>query len=53
MRGPLADIGGKRAIAKRIIDLFPKHATYGKAFAGSAQVFCQEGAIQDRSLERS
>jgi DNA adenine methylase len=39
MRGPLAYIGGKRAIAKQIIDMFPKHTTYVEAFAGGAQVF--------------
>lgn len=39
MRGPLAYIGGKRAIAKQIIDIFPKHTTYVEAFAGGAQVF--------------
>ena len=39
MRGPLAYIGGKRVIAKQIIDTFPKHTTYVEAFAGGAQVF--------------
>ncbi len=39
MRGPLAYIGGKRAIAKQIIDIFPEHRTYVEAFAGGAQVF--------------
>ncbi len=39
MRGPLAYIGGKRAIAKQIIDIFPEHTTYVEAFAGGAQVF--------------
>ena len=39
MRGPLAYIGGKRAIAKQIIEVFPKHTTYVEAFAGGAQVF--------------
>jgi DNA adenine methylase len=39
MRGPLAYIGGKRAIAKQIIDLFPEHTTYCEVFAGGAQVF--------------
>ena len=39
MRGPLAYIGGKRALAKQIIDIFPKHTTYVEAFAGGAQVF--------------
>lgn len=39
MRGPLAYIGGKRAIAKQIIAIFPKHRTYVEPFAGGAQVF--------------
>ena len=39
MIGPLPYIGGKRAIAKQIIDVFPKHTTYVEAFAGGAQVF--------------
>ena len=39
MNGPLSYIGGKRAIAKPIIALFPKHTTYVEAFAGGAQVF--------------
>ena len=39
MRGPLAYIGGKRAIATKIIEVFPKHTTYVEAFAGGAQVF--------------
>jgi DNA adenine methylase len=39
MRGPLAYIGGKRAIAKQIIDVFPEHLTYCEVFAGGAQVF--------------
>jgi site-specific DNA-adenine methylase len=39
MRGPLAYIGGKRAIAKQIIDTFPTHKTFVEAFAGGAQVF--------------
>ena len=39
MRGPLAYIGGKRAIAKQIIEVFPEHTTYVEAFAGGAQVF--------------
>lgn len=32
-------IGGKRAIAKQIIAVFPEHTTYVEAFAGGAQVF--------------
>jgi DNA adenine methylase len=39
MRGPLAYIGGKRAIANQIIEIFPKHTTYVEPFAGGAQVF--------------
>ena len=39
MRGPLAYIGGKNAVAKQIIDLFPGHTTYVEPFAGGAQVF--------------
>lgn len=39
MIGPLSYIGGKRALAKRIIELFPKHTTYAEVFAGGAQVF--------------
>jgi DNA adenine methylase len=37
--GPLAYIGGKRAIAKQIIALFPDHTTYVEVFCGGAQVF--------------
>jgi DNA adenine methylase len=36
--GPLPYIGGKRAIAKRIIEIFPEHTTYVEAFCGGAQV---------------
>jgi DNA adenine methylase len=39
MRGPLAYIGGKRAVAKDIIAILPKHLTYIEPFAGGAQVF--------------
>jgi DNA adenine methylase len=39
MNGPLSYIGGKRALAKRIIAVFPRHTTYVEAFAGGAQVF--------------
>ena len=38
MIGPLSYIGGKRALAREIIALFPKHTTYVEAFAGGAQV---------------
>ncbi len=39
MVGPLSYIGGKRALAKRVIAMFPPHTTYVEAFAGGAQVF--------------
>ncbi|HEY5214942.1 MAG TPA: DNA adenine methylase, partial [Acidobacteriaceae bacterium] len=39
MLGPLAYIGGKRAIAKQIIAALPEHRTYAEIFAGGAQVF--------------
>src|SRR6266436_8135909 len=39
MIGPLSYVGGKRALAKRAIALFPEHTTYVEAFAGGAQVF--------------
>ena len=39
MIGPLSYVGGKRALATRIITLFPRHTTYVEAFAGGAQVF--------------
>jgi DNA adenine methylase len=39
MIGPLPYIGGKRAIARKIIAIFPKHTTYVEPFAGGAQVF--------------
>lgn len=39
MRGPLAYIGGKRAVAKQIIAVLPKHVTYAEIFVGGGQVF--------------
>src|ERR1700723_2697894 len=39
MRGPLSYIGGKNRLAKRLLEIFPKHKTYVEAFAGGAQVF--------------
>jgi DNA adenine methylase len=38
MVGPLSYIGGKNRLAKRIIEIFPRHKTYVEAFAGGAQV---------------
>src|SRR6202012_5686230 len=38
MVGPISYIGGKHRLAKRIIEIFPKHRTYVEAFAGGAQV---------------
>ena len=38
VRSPLSYIGGKNRLAKRIIEIFPKHTTYVEAFAGGAQV---------------
>ena len=39
MIGPLAYIGGKRRLARRLIALFPNHTTYVEPFCGGAQVF--------------
>jgi DNA adenine methylase len=38
MVGPLSYIGGKNRLAKRIIEIFPKHKTYVEPFCGGAQV---------------
>lgn len=38
MVGPLAYIGGKNRLAKKIISMLPEHTTYVEAFAGGAQV---------------
>ncbi len=42
MTGPLAYIGGKHRIAKRIIALFPAHRTFVEPFAGGAQVLFEK-----------
>jgi DNA adenine methylase len=39
MIGPLAYIGGKRRLARRLIALFPEHTTYVEPFCGGGQVF--------------
>lgn len=39
MAGPISYVGGKNALAERIIEIFPRHTTYVEAFAGGAQVF--------------
>ncbi len=39
MIGPLAYIGGKQRLAKKIIAILPDHTAYVEAFAGGAQVF--------------
>jgi DNA adenine methylase len=39
MIGPLPYIGGKRAIAQKIIAVFPPHRVYCEPFMGGAQVF--------------
>lgn len=38
MLSPVSYIGGKRAIAKQIIAVFPEHLTYVEAFCGGAQI---------------
>ena len=39
MIGPLAYIGGKQRLAKKIIEILPFHTAYVEPFAGGAQVF--------------
>jgi DNA adenine methylase len=39
MIGPIPYVGGKTRLAKRIIEILPKHTTYIEPFAGGAQVF--------------
>lgn len=39
MYGPFSYIGGKRALAGKIIALFPEHRTYIEPFVGGGQVF--------------
>lgn len=39
MVGPLAYIGGKNRVAKKIIELIPPHTTYCEPFVGGGQVF--------------
>jgi DNA adenine methylase len=39
MVGPLAYIGGKNRVAKKIIATFPKHQTYVEVFLGGGQIF--------------
>src|SRR5215472_13035108 len=43
-RLPLSYVGGKNRLAKRVIAIFPKHATYVEAFAGGAQIFFRKEA---------
>lgn len=38
MNGPFSYIGGKRALASKIIAVFPKHKAYIEPFAGGAQI---------------
>lgn len=46
MIGPLAYIGGKRRIAKKLVAMFPEHLTYVEPFCGGAQVFFQKAPSQ-------
>src|SRR5947199_10460081 len=39
MVGPLAYLGGKNRVAKKIIALIPEHNCYIEPFCGGAQVF--------------
>jgi DNA adenine methylase len=39
MIGPLAYLGGKNRLARKIISLIPEHTTYCEPFSGGAQVF--------------
>jgi len=43
MLSPVSYIGGKRAIAKQIISVFPEHKTYVEAFSGGAQILFNKG----------
>lgn len=44
MLSPLSYIGGKRALAKQIIAIFPPHTTYVEPFCGGGQVFFRKEA---------